>query len=182
MLTVLEPCDTEYRVRALLLQPRQGVTSLLIGDIRVPAAASYPHFRSLSFFLIYSLSLLPLHILSLSLTLSLLLGFFLISSLQRPPSFAFQVVALCRSSPTFPSGNGEREGGKKRDGRREEQTSYPVDAKSRHRIPTSGPFSFFPHEHQHVINRINLGPNFLMIAVLMYVNKCSLLTHYRQFA
>lgn len=137
----------------------------------------------LPLFLIYSLSLLPLHILSLSLALSLLLGSSLISSLQRPPSFAFQVVALCRSSPTFPSGNGEREREKKkRDGRREEQTSYPVDAKSRHHIPTSGPFSFFPHEHQHVINRINLGPNFLMIAVLMYVNKCSLLTHYRQFA
>lgn len=40
----------------------------------------------------------------------------------------------------------------------------------------------FSHEHQCVINRINLGPNFLMIAVLMYVNECSLLTHYRQFA
>lgn len=40
----------------------------------------------------------------------------------------------------------------------------------------------FSHELQCVINRINLGPNFLMIAVLMYVNECSLLTHYRQFA
>ena len=156
---MLEPCDTEYRVRALLLRPRQGVTSLLIGDIRVPAAASYPHFRSLSFFLIYSLSLLPLHILSPSLALSLLLGSSLISSLRRPPSFAFQVVALCRSSPTFPSGKGEREreketaretaieaerGKKERDERREEKTSYAVDAKSRHHIPTSGPLSFFP--------------------------------------
>lgn len=64
---------------------------------------------SLSFFLIYSLSLLPLHILSPSLALSLLLGSSLISSLRRPPSFAFQVVALCRSSPAFPSGKGERE-------------------------------------------------------------------------
>lgn len=88
----------------------------------------------------------------------------------------------------FPSGKGERvkesESGRKneRDGRREEKTSYAVDAKSRLHVPTSGPLSFFSHEHQHVINRINLGPNFLMIAVLMYVNKCSLLTHYRQFA
>lgn len=66
---------------------------------------------SLSFFLIYSLSLLPLHILSPSLALSLLLGSSLISSLRRPPppSFAFQVVALCRSSPAFPSGKGESE-------------------------------------------------------------------------
>lgn len=148
MLTVLEPRDTEYRVRALLLQPRQGVTSLLIGDTRVPAAASYPHFRSLSsFFLIYSLSLLPLHILSPSLALSLLLGSSLISSLQQPPSFAFQVVALCRSSPTFPSGKGERareREKKESDGRREEKTSCAADAKSRRHIPTSGPLSFFP--------------------------------------
>lgn len=124
MLTVLEPCDTEYRVRALLLQPRQGVTSLLIGDIRVPAAASYPHFRSLSlfFFLIYSLSLLPLHILSPSLALSLLLGSSLISSLRRPPSFAFQVVALCRSSPAFPSGKGESEREGERVGEKKRET------------------------------------------------------------
>lgn len=179
MLTVLEPCDTEYRVRALLLQPRQGVTSLLIGDIRVPAAASYPHFRSLSF-LIYSLSLLPLHILSLSLALSLLLGS-LISCLQRPPSFAFQVVALCRISPTFPSGNAERGREKREMGG--ERSKRLMQLKLNHGTTSwhLGP-SLFSHEHQHVINRINLGPNFLMIAVLMYVNKCSLLTHYRQFA
>lgn len=191
MLTVLEPCDTEYRVRALLLQPRQGVTSLLIGDIRVPAAASYPHFRSLSlFFLIYSLSLLPLHILSPSLALSLLLGSSLISSLRRPPPplLHFKWWPCAGAAPRFRQAKErvkerEREWEKKeRDGRREEKTSYAVDAKSRLHIPTSGPLSFFSHEHQHVINRINLGPNFLMIAVLMYVNKCSLLTHYRQFA
>lgn len=38
MLTVLEPCDGEYRVRVLLQLCGQRVTSLLIGDIRVPAA------------------------------------------------------------------------------------------------------------------------------------------------
>lgn len=52
MLTVLEPCDDEYRVRVLLQLCGQRVTSLLIGDIRVPAAVSYLRFRSL--FLIYS--------------------------------------------------------------------------------------------------------------------------------
>lgn len=36
--------------------------------------------------------------------------------------------------------------------------------------------------HRHVINRINLSPNALMIAVLIYVNQFSLLTHYHQFA
>lgn len=144
MLTVLEPCDTEYRVRALLLQPRQGVTSLLIGDIRVPAAASYPHFRSLSFFFNLftfpsppSYSLVPLLCPSCWDLLSLA-----VCSPPHSSSFAFQVVALCRSNPMFQSGNGEREGGK-RDGRREEKTSYAVDAKSRHHIPTSGPFYFF---------------------------------------
>lgn len=52
MLTVLEPCDCEYRVRALLRWPRRGVTSLLIGDIRVPAAASYPRFQIAPLFLV----------------------------------------------------------------------------------------------------------------------------------
>lgn len=50
MLTVLEPCDGEYRVRVLLQLCGQGVTSFLIGDIRVPAAAFYLQFRSLLFF------------------------------------------------------------------------------------------------------------------------------------
>lgn len=150
MLTVLEPCDSEYRVRALLLRPRQGVTSLLIGDIRVPAAASYPQFRSLLFFLIYSLSLLPLSLwfspspsqsLSLSLSpapyhwdlLSLAVG-------SRPPSFAFQVAALCRSGPALPSG---REGGRRErereSGRRRTRLMLHHGAASRHLGP-----SFFP--------------------------------------
>lgn len=60
MLTVREPCDSEYRVRALLLGPRQGVTSLLIGDIRVPAAASYPQFRSLLLLLLLLFNLFTL--------------------------------------------------------------------------------------------------------------------------
>lgn len=47
MLTVLEPCDGEYRVRVLLQLCGQGVTSFLIGDIRVPVAAFYLQFRSL---------------------------------------------------------------------------------------------------------------------------------------
>lgn len=160
------------------------MTSLLIGDIRVPAAASYPQFRSL-FFLIYSLFLLPL---SFLLSLSLSLGSALISRrLQtpppHPPSFAFQVPPLHRSSPTFLSGREterDREGGRRRR-RRDGGAGATVDASSRAPHPDIWG-RLFSHEHQCVINRINLGPNFLMIAVLMYVNECSLLTHYRQFA
>lgn len=177
MLTVLEPCDSEYRVRALLLWPRQGVTSLLIGDIRVPAAASYPCFRSFSFFFFFNLftfcspPFFPFSSLSL---LSSSLGSALISRRLWPPSFAFQVAALCGRSP--PSRRHEK---RERGGSRSRCAT--VDASSPRSIPTSGA-AFFSHELQCVINRINLGPNFLMIAVLMYVNECSLLTHYRQFA
>lgn len=187
MLTVLEPCDSEYRVRALLLRPRQGVTSLLIGDIRVPAAASYPQFRSLLFFLIYSLSLLPLSLwfslspsqsLSLSLPRSLSLGSALISSQQQAPLVCISSGGAVQERPRVTVRQGGREA---RERERERETSHAVDASSRRRIPTSGAV-FFSHEHQCVINRINLGPNFLMIAVLMYVNERSLLTHYRQFA
>lgn len=152
MLTVLEPCDTEYRVRALLLQPRQGVTSLLIGDIRVPAAASYPHFRSLSlFFLIYSLSLLPLHILSPSLALSLLLGSSLISSLRRPPLFCISSGGPVQEQPRVSvrqrrawkrgreSGRKKREtGGERR--KRHMQLMLNHGCTSRH----LGPSLFFP--------------------------------------
>ena len=74
-----------------------------------------------------------------------------------------------------------REREREREGEGGREPSHAVDASSRRRIPTSGAV-FFSHEHQCVINRINLGPNFLMIAVLMYVNERSLLTHYRQFA
>lgn len=180
MLTVLEPCDSEYRVRALLLWPRQGVTSLLIGDIRVPAAASYPQFRSLSFFNIFTfLSPPPSHSLSSSLcpSCSLSQGSALISSQQQTPLFAFQVAALCRSSPTFPSSRGrERDRGRGEDG----VCSWCFITAPHPDI--WGHLFFSPHEHQRVINRINLRPNFLMITVLMYVNECSLLTHYRQFA
>ena len=195
MLTVLEPCDSEYRVRALLLRPRQGVTSLLIGDIRVPAAASYPQFRSLLFFLIYSLSLLSLSLslptpptslvlpLSLSfspsLSLSLSLGSALISSRQQAPLVCISSGGAVQVRPRVTVRQGER--GREGEREREREPSHAVDASSRRRIPTSGAV-FFSHEHQCVINRINLGPNFLMIAVLMYVNECSLLTHYRQFA
>lgn len=70
---------------------------------------------------------------------SLSLGSALISSRLRPPSFAFQVAALCRSSPALPSGT--EEGEKER--RREREPSHAVDASSRRRIPTSGAV-FFP--------------------------------------
>lgn len=117
--------------------------------------------------------------LSPSLSRSLSLGSALISSRLRPPSFAFQVVALCRSSPALPSGI-RRE--RKRE-REEARAGAVVHSWCFITAPHPDIWGrLFSHEHQCVINRINLGPNFLMIAVLMYVNECSLLTHYRQFA
>lgn len=86
MLTVLEPCDDEYRVRVLLQLCGQRVTSLLIGDIRVPAAVSYLRFRSL--FLIYS-----------SLPPPLLVLLSLVVFCDAFPSFAFEVAVVCRSIP-----------------------------------------------------------------------------------
>lgn len=58
MLTVLESCALEYRVRALLERNAQQMSSTLIEDIRVPAACSYQWCRVVFFFLIYSFSLL----------------------------------------------------------------------------------------------------------------------------
>lgn len=94
MLTVLEPCDGEYRVRVLLQLCGQGVTSFLIGDIRVPAAASYLQFRSLLLFLFFFN--LFISATSLSLFLALLS---LVVCCDGVPSFAFEVVVLCRSIP-----------------------------------------------------------------------------------
>lgn len=56
MLTVLESCALEYRVRALLERNAPQMSFSLIGDIRRPAACSYRWLRSSSF-LIYSFSL-----------------------------------------------------------------------------------------------------------------------------
>ena len=158
MLTVLEPCDSEYRVRALLLRPRQGVTSLLIGDIRVPAAASYPQFRSLLFFLIYSLSLLSLSLslptpptslvlpLSLSfspsLSLSLSLGSALISSRQQAPLVCISSGGAVQERPRVTVRQGERgrEGEREREsGSRRTRLMLHHGAASRHLGP-----SFFP--------------------------------------
>jgi len=94
MLTVLEPCDGEYRVRVLLQLCGQGVTSFLIGDIRVPAAAFYLQFRSLLF-----LFFLCIHLSHLSLALFLVL-LSLVVCCDGVPSFAFEVVVLCRSIPS----------------------------------------------------------------------------------
>lgn len=58
MLTVLESCALEYRVRALLERSAPRMSSVLIEDIRVPAARSYQRSRGFFFFLIYSFSLL----------------------------------------------------------------------------------------------------------------------------
>lgn len=150
MLTVLEPCDSEYRVRALLLRPRQGVTSLLIGDIRVPAAASYPQFRSLLFFSFFNLFTSPLPSLSLSLSCSLSLGSALISSRQppsppppppppSPPLVCISSGGAVQEQPHVPvrQGEGEREG----DGRREQETQLMLHhgATSRHLGPSSSP-------------------------------------------
>lgn len=181
MLTVLEPCDSEYRVRALLLRPRQGVTSLLIGDIRVPAAASYPQFRSLLFFFFkfihfpFSPFSFPSLFLSLSLApyrwdlLSLAVGY------TPPPRLHFKWRHCAGAAPRYRQAERNGEGGAR------------AGAIARSWCFITAPHldiwgRLFSHEHQCVINRINLGPNFLMIAVLMYVNECSLLTHYRQFA
>ena len=50
MLTVLESCALEYRVRALLERNAQQMSSTLIEDIRVPAACSYQWCRGFFFF------------------------------------------------------------------------------------------------------------------------------------
>lgn len=86
MLTVLELCDGEYRAGVFLQHGRQGVTSLLIGDIRVSAGVSYLQFWSLLFYLFIYLSLF--------LTLSHVI---LISSLAviASLSFAFEVAVPC---------------------------------------------------------------------------------------
>lgn len=115
---------------------------------------------------------------SLSLPRSLSLGSALISSRQQAPLVCISSGGAVQERPRVTVRQGGREA---RERERERETSHAVDASSRRRIPTSGAV-FFSHEHQCVINRINLGPNFLMIAVLMYVNERSLLTHYRQFA
>lgn len=217
MLTVWEPCDSEYRVRALLLRPRQGVTSLLIGDIRVPAAASYPQFRSLLLLLLFNLftpTPLPtstLHPLLLILSPSLAPHRWDLLSLAvgspptsphrhhqqhtppTPPLVCISSGGAVQEQPHVTVRRREEEGGEASESRRRrKQLMLHHAATSRHLGAASFLFfshpslspSFFcsPHEHQRVINRINLGPNFLMIAVLMYVNECSLLTHYRQFA
>lgn len=80
MLTVLESCALEYRVRALLERNAQQMSSTLIEDIRVPAACSYRWCREF-FFLIYSFSLLLESALIIRLSCH---------------SFAFQVLGLGR--------------------------------------------------------------------------------------
>lgn len=97
-------------------------------------------------------------------------------------SFAFQVVD---AAPHYRQGESGREREREREGGRAGGADAFIVASSRHCLLTSGAiffFFFFSHEHQCVINRINLGSNFVMIAVLMYVNECSLLTHYSQFS
>lgn len=132
------------------------------------------------FFLIYSLSLLPLFFsfsLSLSLSRSLSLGSALISSrLHSPPLVCISSGGTVQEQPHVTVRQREMGRGGARAGAIARSwcfiTAPHLDIWGR----------LFSHEHQCVINRINLGPNFLMIAVLMYVNECSLLTHYRQFA
>lgn len=80
MLTVLESCALEYRVRALLERYTLQMSPTLIEDIRVPAACSYQWLR---FFLIYSFSLLLESALIISLSCH---------------SFAFQVLGLWGTS------------------------------------------------------------------------------------
>lgn len=80
MLTVLESCALEYRVRALLERNAQQMSSTLIEDIRAPAACSYRWCRGFFFFfLIYSFSLLLESALIIRLSCH---------------SFAFQVLGL----------------------------------------------------------------------------------------
>lgn len=81
MLTVLESCALEYRVRALLERNTLQMSSTLIEDIGLPAACSYQWLRF--FFLIYSFSLLLESALIISLSCH---------------SFAFQVLGLWGTS------------------------------------------------------------------------------------
>lgn len=106
MLTVLELCDGEYRAGVFLQHGRQGVTSLLIGDIRVPADVSYLQFRSLFFYLFIYLP--PF------LTLSHVI---LISSLAviASPSFAFEVAVPCMRILTMWQRDGRRRVVKRRE-------------------------------------------------------------------
>lgn len=82
MLTVLESCALEYRVRALLERNTLQMSSTLIEDIGLPAACSYQWFSGV-FFLIYSFSLLLESALVISLSCH---------------SFAFQVLGLWGTS------------------------------------------------------------------------------------
>lgn len=83
MLTVLESCALEYRVRALLERNTLQMSSTLIEDIGLPAACSYQWFRDFFFFLINSFSLLLESALIISLSCH---------------SFAFQVLGLWGTS------------------------------------------------------------------------------------
>lgn len=83
MLTVLESCALEYRVRALLERNTLQMSSTLIEDIGLPAACSYQWFGVFFFFLIYSFSLLLESALVISLSCH---------------SFAFQVLGLWGTS------------------------------------------------------------------------------------
>lgn len=168
MLTVLEPCDGEYRVRVLLQLCGQGVTSFLIGDIRVPAAASYLQFRwvLLLLFLIYS-SQPPLSLFHIALISSLLWWCPLVciwsgGTVQEHP-------CCMRAKRWRECGVCERE--------RQRFAVCRVEPQ----LDIWGRLTY-SQWHRHVINRINLSPNALMIAVLIYVNQLSLLTHYHQFA
>lgn len=114
---------------------------------------------------------------SLSLSRSLSLGSALISSRLHspPPRLHFKWRHCAGAAPRYRQAERNGEGGAR------------AGAIARSWCFITAPHldiwgRLFSHEHQCVINRINLGPNFLMIAVLMYVNECSLLTHYRQFA
>lgn len=64
-----------------------------------------------------------------------------------PPRLHFKWRCCAGTAPRYRQAGGReggdgREGG--RDGRREQEPSYAVDASSRHRIPTSGAVFFFP--------------------------------------
>lgn len=133
-------------------------------------------------FLIYSLSPLPL-LLILSLSLSVLLApyhgdLLSLAVSGKHPCLHFKWRPCVGAAPHFRQAGEERERDR---GRAEDGVCSWCFITAPH-PDIWGRLFFFPHEHQRVINRINLRPNFLMITVLMYVNECSLLTHYRQFA
>lgn len=142
MLTVLESCALEYRVRALLERSAQQMSSTLIEDIGVPAACSYQWCR-VGFFLIYSFSLLLESALIIRLSCH---------------SFAFQVLRLGAGVAAMCLALEEHFKG------------YSIKQERSSTVNLTSGLSY-SQMLCGVISRINLSFNFIMILILIYVNE-----------